>query len=56
VRNFRCEYQIAIYREGERVERREPILNEAANRQRVNKDDRRSLTDFGVVGRFSACC
>ena len=37
VRNFRCEYQIAIYREGERAERRELILHEAASRLGVSK-------------------
>src|SRR5690348_6504011 len=37
VRNFRCEYQIAIYREGERAERRELILHEAATRLGVSK-------------------
>jgi excisionase family DNA binding protein len=37
VRNFRCEHQIAIYREGERAERRELILHEAASRLRVSK-------------------
>jgi excisionase family DNA binding protein len=37
VRNFRCEYRIAIYREGERTERRELILHEAASRLGVSK-------------------
>jgi excisionase family DNA binding protein len=37
VRNFRCEYRIAIYREGERAERREVILHEAASRLGVSK-------------------
>ena len=37
VRNFRCEHQIAIYREGERAERRELILHEAASRLGVSK-------------------
>ncbi len=37
VRNFRCEYKIAIYREGERAERRELILHEAASRLGVSK-------------------
>ena len=37
VRNFRCEHRIAIYREGERAERRELILHEAASRLGVNK-------------------
>jgi excisionase family DNA binding protein len=37
VRNFRCEHQIAIYREGERTERRELILHEAASRLSVSK-------------------
>ena len=37
VRNFRCEHRIAIYREGERTERRELILHEAASRLGVSK-------------------
>jgi excisionase family DNA binding protein len=37
VRNFRCEHQISIYREGERAERRELILHEAASRLNVSK-------------------
>ena len=37
VRNFRAEYQIGIYREGERAERRELILHEAASRLGVSK-------------------
>jgi excisionase family DNA binding protein len=37
VRNFRCEHRITIYREGERAERRELILHEAANRLGVSK-------------------
>ena len=37
VRNFRCEHRIAIYREGERAERRELILHEAASRLGVSK-------------------
>jgi excisionase family DNA binding protein len=37
LRNFRCEHQIAIYREGERAERRELILHEAASRLGVSK-------------------
>ena len=37
VRNFRAEHRIAIYREGERAERRELILREAASRLGVSK-------------------
>lgn len=37
LRNFRCEYQIAIYREGERAECREPILHETASRLGASK-------------------
>jgi excisionase family DNA binding protein len=37
VRNFRCEHRIAIHREGERAERRELILHEAASRLGVSK-------------------
>jgi excisionase family DNA binding protein len=37
VRNFRGAHHIAVYREGERAERRELILNEAASRLGVHK-------------------
>lgn len=37
VRNFRCEHSIAIYRDGERAERRELILQEASDRLGVSK-------------------
>lgn len=37
MRNFRCEHQIAIYRHGERGERRELVLHEAASRLDVSK-------------------
>jgi excisionase family DNA binding protein len=37
VRNFRCEHQIVIYRDGERAERRELVLHEAASRLGVSK-------------------
>jgi DNA invertase Pin-like site-specific DNA recombinase len=37
VRNFRGTHQIAVYREGERAERRELILHEAASRLAINK-------------------
>lgn len=37
VRNFRGTHQIAVYREGERAERRELILHEAASRLGINK-------------------
>jgi excisionase family DNA binding protein len=37
VRNFRGAHQIAVYREGERAERHELILHEAASRLGVNK-------------------
>jgi hypothetical protein len=37
VRNFRCEQQIAIYRDGERTERRELILHQAASRRGVTR-------------------
>jgi excisionase family DNA binding protein len=36
-RNFRGAHQIAVYREGERAERRELILHEAASRLGINK-------------------
>ncbi|MGD4125341.1 hypothetical protein QT577_22530, partial [Xanthomonas citri pv. citri] len=36
-RNFRGTHQIAAYREGERAERRELILHEAASRLGINK-------------------
>ena len=37
VRNFRGTHQIAVYREGERAERCEVILHEAASRLGINK-------------------
>lgn len=37
VRNFRGTHQIAVYREGERADRHELILQEAASRLGVNK-------------------
>jgi excisionase family DNA binding protein len=37
VRNFRGEHRVAIYREGERAERRELILHEAASRLGISK-------------------
>ena len=37
VRNFRGTHQIAVYREGERAERRELILHEAASRLGINR-------------------
>ncbi|WP_024511567.1 hypothetical protein [Bradyrhizobium sp. ARR65] len=37
VRNFRGAHQIPVYREGERAERHELILGEAANRLGVSK-------------------
>ncbi len=37
LRNFRCEYQIAIYREGGRAECRELILHETASRLGASK-------------------
>ena len=37
VRNFRGTHQISVYREGERAERRELILHEAASRLGINK-------------------
>jgi len=37
VRNFRGTHQIAVHREGERAERRELILHEAASRLGINK-------------------
>jgi len=37
VRNFRCEHRVAIYREGERRDRRELVLHEAASRLGVSK-------------------
>jgi hypothetical protein len=43
VRNFRCEYKIAIYREGERAERRELNPARGGNPAGRKQDDRHSL-------------
>jgi hypothetical protein len=43
VRNFRCEYQIPIYCEGERAERRAD-LTRGGKPAGCQQDDRRSLT------------
>jgi len=55
VRNFRCEHQIAIYREGERAERRELILHEAATRLGVSKMTIIRLIRDGVLPARQVC-
>jgi excisionase family DNA binding protein len=55
VRNFRCEHQVAIYREGERAERRELILREAASRLGVSKMTVVRLIRDGVLPARQVC-
>jgi hypothetical protein len=56
VRNFRSEYKIAIYREGERAERRELILHEAATRLGRKQDDHHSLDPrWAAVSKAGLC-
>jgi excisionase family DNA binding protein len=55
VRNFRCEHQIAIYREGERAERHELILHEAASRLSVSKMTIVRLIRDGLLPASQVC-
>ncbi|HEY1430303.1 MAG TPA: recombinase family protein [Stellaceae bacterium] len=55
VRNFRCEHRIAIYREGERAERRELILHEAASRLGVSKMTVIRLVRDGLLAARQIC-
>jgi excisionase family DNA binding protein len=55
VRNFRCEHQITIYREGERGERHELILHEAASRLGVSKMTVIRLIRDGLLPARQAC-
>ena len=55
IRNFRAEHQIAIYRDGERAERGELILNEAASRLGVSKMTVVRLIQDGILPAKQAC-
>lgn len=55
VRNFRGAHQIAVYREGERAERHEPILHEAASRLGVSKMTVIRLIRDGLLPAKQAC-
>ena len=55
VRNFRGAQQIAVYREGERAERHELILHEAASRLGVNKMTVIRLVRAGLLPARQVC-
>jgi hypothetical protein len=55
VQNFRAAHQIAIYREGERTERGELILHEAASRLGVRKMTVVRLIQDGLLAAKQAC-
>jgi excisionase family DNA binding protein len=55
VRNFRAEFRIAIYREGERAERGEVILHEAADRLGVSKMTVIRLIKDGLLPAKQTC-
>jgi excisionase family DNA binding protein len=55
VRNFRSVHQIAVYREGERAERHELILHEAANRLGVSKMTVLRLIRDGLLSARQVC-
>ena len=55
VQNFRAAHQIAIYREGERTERGELILHEAASRLGVSKMTVVRLIQDGLLPAKQAC-
>jgi excisionase family DNA binding protein len=55
VRNFRGAHQIAVYREGERAERRELILHEAATRLVVSKMTVVRLVQDGLLPTRQVC-
>ena len=55
VRNFRSVHQIAIYREGERAQRQELILHEAASRLGVSKMTVVRLIRDGLLPARQAC-
>jgi excisionase family DNA binding protein len=55
VRNFRAEFRIAIYREGERAERGEVILHEAADRLGVSKMTVTRLIKDGLLPAKQTC-
>ena len=55
VRNFRATHRIAVYREGERAERRELILHEAASRLGINKMTVIRLIRDGILPGRQTC-
>src|SRR5438477_7030255 len=55
VRNFRSVHQIAVYREGERAERHELILHEAASRLGVSKMTVARLIRDGLLPARQVC-
>ena len=55
VRNFRGAHQIAVYREGERAERHELILHEAASRLGVSKTTVIRLVRDGLLPAGQVC-
>jgi excisionase family DNA binding protein len=55
VRNFRGTHQIAVYREGERAQRRELILHEAASRLGVSKMTVIRLIRHGILPGRQVC-
>ena len=55
VRSFRSSHDIAVYREGERRERGELILKEAADRLGVSEATVRRLIQRGIIPAHQAC-
>jgi len=55
VRNFRGAHQIAVYREGERAQRHELILHEAASRLGINKMTVIRLIRDGILPGSQVC-
>jgi excisionase family DNA binding protein len=55
VRNFRGAHQIAVYREGERAQRHELILHEAASRLGINKMTVIRLIRDGILPGKQVC-
>src|ERR1700739_1346252 len=55
VRNFRCVHQIAVYRDGERAQRHELILHQAASRLGVHKMTVVRLIRDGLLPARQAC-
>ena len=55
VRNFRSVHQIAVYRDGERAQRHELVLHEAASRLGVHKMTVVRLIRDGLLPAKQAC-